>query len=69
MTDQEYPVVTDERGILDDLRRVSLQVPLFSLEFATGALSIDAEVAFAHRLIDVADGILLHTHARKRSDR
>jgi len=57
--------MADERGILADLRRVHGQVPLFVVEFTTGGLSVDAEVAFARRLIDVADGILLHADARR----
>ena len=68
MTDHEITTVTDERDLLADLRRVCGQVPLFAVEFTTGALSVDAEVAFADRLIDVAGGILLHAHARERSD-
>ena len=61
----DSPTVGDERGILADLWRVYGQVPLFAMEFTTGGLSVDAEVAFAHRLIDVADGILLHVDARR----
>ena len=57
----------DDRDIMADLRRACGQVPLFTMEFTTGGLSVDAETAFAHRLIDVAEGILLHAEARRRA--
>ena len=54
------------RELLADLARVNTQVPQFVLEFMDGALSIEAEEAFAHRLVDVAEQLMNHAKARRR---
>jgi hypothetical protein len=59
-------VLPDERELLASLKRVCNQAPDFALEFMAGGLSIDAEIAYAHRLVDVAEGILRHATARRQ---
>ena len=55
----------DEGELLGDLEWVCEQARLFAAEFQTGDLSIDAEEAYALRLIDVAERLLGHAKDRK----
>jgi hypothetical protein len=59
-------VLRDERELLTDLMRVCNQAPDFALEFMTGTMPIEAEEAFAHRLVDVAEVIMRHVKERRR---
>lgn len=56
----------DERDLLTDLKRACDQAPGFVLEFLSGDMPVDAEEAYAHRLVDVAEMLMLHARARKR---
>ena len=42
------------------------KAPGFALEFMAGDLSVEEELAYAHRLVDVAQAIMIHANARKR---
>jgi len=55
----------DEHELLTDFKRVCEQAPLFVLEFTTGGLSVEAEEAYAFRLVDVAEELLRHAKNRK----
>jgi hypothetical protein len=55
----------DERELLCDLKRVCNQAPEFALEFMSGGLSVEAEIAYAHRLVDVAEALMYHANTRK----
>jgi hypothetical protein len=59
-------MLREERELLADLKRVCDQAPGFALEFMAGDMPIADEEAYAHRLVDVAEMIMLHARARKR---
>jgi len=59
-------MLRDERELLADLKRVCNDASVFALEFMAGDLSVEAEIAYAHRLVDVAELIMNHANARKR---
>jgi len=56
----------DERELLCDLKRVCNHASGFALEFLAGNLSVEAEIAYAHRLVDVAEALMHHANGRKR---
>lgn len=56
----------DERELLCDLKRVCNHAAEFALKFMAGNLPIDAEIAYAHRLVDVAEALLRHASGRER---
>lgn len=45
----------EELELLTNLKRVCNQAPEFALEFMAGDLSVEVEIAYAHRLVDVAE--------------
>jgi hypothetical protein len=55
----------DERELLCDLMRVCNHAPGFTLEFLAGNLSAEEEIAYAHRLVDVAEALMHHADGRK----
>lgn len=55
----------EELELMTDLKRICNQAPEFALEFMAGSLSIEAELAYARRLIDVADALMHHANIRK----
>jgi len=55
----------EDRELLADLMRVGQHAPQFALEFMAGDLSVEAEIAYAHRLVDVAEAIMRHARARR----
>jgi hypothetical protein len=56
----------DECELLCDLKRVCNHAPEFALEFMAGNLPVAAEIAYAHRLVDVAEALLRHASGRER---
>lgn len=54
-----------ELEVITDLKRVCNQAPEFALAFMAGNLSVDAEITYAHRLVDIAEALLHHANARK----
>jgi hypothetical protein len=56
----------DECELLCDLKRVCNHAPEFALDLMAGNLPVDAEIAYAHRLVDVAEALLRHASGRKR---
>lgn len=54
----------DEQQLVTDLKRVLSQVPQFVLEFTAGDLPVEAEKAYAYRLVDVAEELLRHARNR-----
>jgi len=59
-------MLREERELLADLKRLCNNAGQFALEFMAGQLSIQAEEAYAYRLVDIAERLLGHAHARKR---
>ena len=59
-------MLREERELLADLKRLCNDASVFALEFMAGDLSIVAEEAYAHRLVDVAEMMMHHANARKR---
>lgn len=59
-------MLREDRELLADLKRVCNSASTFALEFMAGELSVEAEIAYAHRLVDVAELIMNHANARKR---
>ena len=59
-------MLREERELLVALKRVCNQAPGFALEFMAGELSVEDELAYAHRLVDVAQAIMNHANGRKR---
>jgi hypothetical protein len=55
----------EDRELLADLKRVCNDAGLFALEYMAGDLSIEAEEAYALRLIDVGERLLGHAKSRK----
>lgn len=56
----------DECELLCNLKRVCNHAPGFALEFMAGNLSVEAEIAYAHRLVDIAEALMHHANGRKR---
>lgn len=56
----------DERELLCDLKRVCNHAPGFALELMAGNLPVEAEIAYAHRLVDIAEALLRHANGRER---
>ena len=54
-----------DRELLTDLKRICNDAGLFALEYMAGDLSIAAEEAYALRLIDLGERLLLHAKRRK----
>jgi len=59
-------MLREDRELLADLKRVCNDASVFALEFMAGDLSVEAEIAYAHRLVDVTELIMNHANARKR---
>ena len=55
----------EDRELLADLKRVCNDAGLFALEYMGGDLSVDAEEAYAVRLIDIGERLLAHAGDRK----
>ena len=59
-------MLREERKLLLDLKRICEQVPNFALEFMGGDMPPEAEVAFAHKLVGVAEQLMHHARAKER---
>jgi hypothetical protein len=59
-------VVPEDRQLLVELARVNRCVPEFVLAFIDGKISPDDQLAFASKLVELADAITRHAHERKR---
>lgn len=59
------PMSRDELELMRELRHLSERIPGFVLAFANHDLTIDAEIAFVHRLADMAEGLLRHANGRR----
>jgi hypothetical protein len=59
-------VIPEDRQLLVDLARVNRCVPEFVLAFIDGKVSPDEQIAFARRLVELAEVITTHANERKR---
>jgi len=53
-------MLPEDRELLTDLKRACNQAGQFALEYMAGDLSIEAEEAYALRLIDIGERLLAH---------
>lgn len=57
----------EDRELLTELKRACNQAGQFTLEYMSGGLTIEAEEAYALRLIDIAERLLAHATTAKVS--
>jgi len=55
----------EDRELLCDLKRACNEAGQFALEYLADELSIEAEEAYAFRLINIAERLLSHAKGRK----
>lgn len=56
----------EEIELMCHLKRVCNQIPDFALEFMSGDMPAEAEIAFARRLVDMAEQLMHHANAKRR---
>lgn len=61
-------MLPEDRDLLADLRHVCNAAGVFAVEYLAGALSVEAEEAYAESLIDIGERLLDHVRIRKGLD-
>lgn len=54
----------EEAVIVMDLKRLCEAVPEFVLDFMGGKMAVSDELAFGHRLVDLAEQVMHHANAK-----
>lgn len=59
-------VFLEERAVLGELKRLAKKAPDYIADFESGDLSIEDQNAYALRLLDTAERLMMHAKARDR---